>query len=94
MLIKRGNYLKKGDFQSAYKVESAITDEKNKNFELITTPNNFFYTFKSQKAFNTFIKDPYLKIFENRQTKAWKADNPSNIIYENLSISEPKKVFC
>ena len=93
-LTQRANLLKKGEFEKAEKVEDSMTKTKNEKFEQITTPLSFFYTFKSQKAFNALIKNPLVDLFPRKKTKIQRADHPSNIIFENLSVSRTWRFSC
>ena len=65
-----------------------MTMIKDKNFEDITTPLSFYYTFKSQRAFHILYKNPKINLFPGKKTRIYKADHPSNIIFENLAIKQ------
>ena len=73
-------------------MEQTITKVKNENFEEVTAPESFFYTFKSQKAFNAFRKDPKIELFPDKQLRTHQADHPTNIIWDNLKVRPPWRI--
>ena len=111
MLEQRAIALKSAKFQKADKIEKEMTEYKNVNFERVTYPNSAYCTFKKDSAFlkilelydangkeNEDVPEEEKHIqFLGENLKVNRAMNPTNIQWENFSVSKKQRkwrYFC
>ena len=91
-LSKRASHLKSGHFDKAEKYERKMTQLKNEKFQTVTTPNTFYYTFKSERALYKLLKEREFELFPGKMVQVKRAKHPSDILHPNRSVKRGKRV--
>ena len=92
LLSHRAESLMEAKFKSVAKIEDKMTREKNLLYEKLVQPNSFYCTFEHAQTKLEAEKIKHFEILgETCQIKP--ALEPTNIIWENRSISETNRLI-
>ena len=89
MLTNRANALKGGKFEKAKEIQEEMTQYKNKHFDDLTTPRNFFCTFHTEYAYKKALEIlplDFMKMGEDHMINISQATEPTDILWENRHI--------